>query len=63
MSIPPTFFPTLSEFCIGEKEMYRHILVLNYSGLEEARTLEVVRVLGEIFRPVPPESVSGAAVQ
>ena len=62
MSIPPTF-STLHEFCIGEKKCNRHILVLNYSGLEEARTLEVVRVLGEIFRPVPPESVSGAAVQ
>ena len=39
----------LSEFCIGEKELYRHVLVLNYSGLEENRMLEVVGVLGEIF--------------
>lgn len=39
----------LSEFCIGEKELYRHVLVLNYSGLEESHMLEVAGVLGEIF--------------
>ena len=39
----------LSEFCIGEKELYRHVLVLNYSGLEQSRMLEVAGVLGEIF--------------
>ncbi len=39
----------LSEFCIGEKELYHHILVLNYSSLHKDRMLEVVRTLGEIF--------------
>lgn len=39
----------LSEFCVGEKEKYEHVLVLNYSGMEESRMKEVVEVLGEIF--------------
>ncbi len=39
----------LSEFCIDEKDRYRHTLVLNYSGLAEGKMLAVVRELGKIF--------------
>ncbi len=39
----------LSEFCIEEKELYHHVLVLNYSSLQEDRMLEVAGTLGEIF--------------
>ena len=39
----------LSEFCVGEKAKYEHVLVLNYSGMEENKMKEVAEVLGEIF--------------
>lgn len=39
----------LSEFCVDEKELYSHTLVLNYSSLNEDRMQEVVGILGEIF--------------
>ena len=39
----------LSEFCIEEQERYEHVLVLNYSGMEEERMQEVAELLGGIF--------------
>lgn len=39
----------LSEFCIESRPEYEHVLVLNYSGMEEARLAEAVRRLTDIF--------------
>ena len=39
----------LSEFCIEEQKRYEHVLVLNYSGMEEERMQEVAELLGGVF--------------
>ena len=39
----------LSEFCIGESQKYEHILVLNYSSMEEQAMQKVIATLGYIF--------------
>ncbi len=39
----------LSEFCVEKKEEYQHILVLNYSEMEEKGIREAVRRLGNVF--------------
>lgn len=39
----------LSEFCIEEQKRYEHMLVLNYSGMEEERMQEVAELLGGVF--------------
>lgn len=39
----------LSEFCAEVKEAYQHVLVLNYSDMEEKDIREAVRRLGNIF--------------
>lgn len=39
----------LSEFCIGEREHYKSVLVLNYSSMNESKMQEITHILGEIF--------------
>lgn len=40
----------LSEFCISDASEYTGTLVLNYSGMDESRMLEVMQVLASVFR-------------
>lgn len=39
----------LSRFCSEKNPEYDHILVLNYSDMDESRLTEAVRRLGNIF--------------
>lgn len=39
----------LSDYCSADKQGYRHILILNYSDLEEWIQREAIRRLGEVF--------------